>query len=70
MVCALRLRSVGIAVLRRSTTDHVKIRLGLLCGETSALGDYYVATNVLGDHFALFNSDSDSDASGLWVTEE
>ena len=38
------------------------------CGETSALGDYYVATNVLGDHFALFNSDSD--ASGLWVTEE
>ena len=35
----------------------LKFVLGYNCGETSALGDYYhVATNVLGDHFVLFNS--------------
>ena len=53
--------------------------MGYYCGETSALGDYYVATNVLGDHFVLFNSEIcaycgisifNSNAGGLWVTEE
>ena len=55
-----------------STTDHAKIRLGLLCGETSALGDYHVATNdhFLGDYCADEICDSDSNAGGLWVTEE
>ena len=43
-----------------STTEPTTLKfvLGYYCGETSA--------NVLGDHFVLFNSD----AGGLWVTEE
>ena len=55
--------------LRHQQPTTLKFVLGYYCGETSAYYcDYYVATNVLGDHFVLFNSDSD--ASGLWVTEE
>ena len=65
--------------LRHQQPTTLKFVLGYYCGETSALGDYYVATNVLGDHFVLFNSEIcaycgisifNSNAGGLWVTEE
>ena len=67
MVCELRLRSMGNAVLRRANNrprcayNALRFVLGVTVFDTTVLGDYCIVCGI-----SIFNSN----AGGLWVTEE